>query len=58
MAYEVLKDENVRKSYDRYLEQPERYQAQQYYDYYTARYTPKHDPIMVTTIALSLLSFL
>ena len=51
-AYEILKDEHLRKSYDYYLENPHKSKVSNYYRYYKAKYTPKHDPINVTILIL------
>lgn len=39
-AYEVLKDEAVRGSYDAYLANPQKGEYYHYYNYYKAVYVP------------------
>ncbi|KAI1733176.1 dnaJ domain-containing protein [Ditylenchus destructor] len=54
-AYETLKDEETRKYYDYYLDNPEE-RYYNYYQYYRMRATPKVDVRIVILIAILLIS--
>ncbi|EDK31255.2 DnaJ family C protein (macronuclear) [Tetrahymena thermophila SB210] len=56
-AYEVLKDENVRQSYDSYLANPSKGEYYHYYNYYKAVYAPQTNPFVVIICTLLFLSF-
>ncbi|EKX39004.1 hypothetical protein GUITHDRAFT_114885 [Guillardia theta CCMP2712] len=57
-AYEVLKNEDVRKAYDDFLAHPERHLWEHYSNYYQAYYAPKSDVRLVILGILLLLSIL
>jgi len=55
-AYEVLSNEDLRATYDRYLENPNASEFSQYYEYYKAVYAPKTDPKFVFALIFGLVS--
>ena len=55
-AYEILSNEDLRKTYDDYLENPNANEYYQYYQFYKAVYSPKIDPKFVLALVLSLAS--
>lgn len=56
-AYEVLKDEAVRGSYDAYLANPQKGEYYHYYNYYKAVYVPQTNPFVVLLSTLGFISF-
>jgi curved DNA-binding protein CbpA len=54
-AYDVLSNDELRKTYDEFQENPEKSEMYHYYNWYRARYMPQVDPRLV--ISLILLAF-